>query len=170
MPPFVLGLLSQGLGLVANAALAKGTDFIKEKTGIDIKAGQLSPDQLTQLKQYELEHEEELRRLAIEDRKIDLEQFKVAAQVEMTDRKAVADQWAADMSSDSWLSKNIRPMALIALFVGYFLFAMMSAFGYDANESYVSLLGQWGMLIMGAYFGGRTVEKIMELKTKGGGQ
>lgn len=170
MPPFVLGLLSQGLGLVANAALAKGTDFIKEKTGIDIKSNQLSPEQLTQLKQFELEHEEELRRLAIEDRKIDLEQLKVAAQVEMTDRKAVADQWAADMASDSWLSKNIRPMALIALFVGYFLFAMMSAFGYDANESYVSLLGQWGMLIMGAYFGGRTVEKIMELKTKGGGQ
>jgi len=70
------------------------------------------------------------------------------------------------MNSDSWLSKNIRPMSLIAIFFGYFLFAMMSAFNYNANESYVSLLGQWGMLIMGAYFGGRTIEKLAEMKGK----
>jgi uncharacterized membrane protein (DUF106 family) len=70
----------------------------------------------------------------------------------------------ADMASDSWLSKNIRPMSLVAIFAGYFLFAMMSAFGYDAKESYVNLLGQWGMLIMSAYFGGRTLEKIMDMK------
>jgi hypothetical protein len=54
----------------------------------------------------------------------------------------------ADMSSDSWWSKNIRPMTLAAILSGYFLFAGMSAFGYNANEAYVSLLGQWGMLIM----------------------
>jgi hypothetical protein len=70
------------------------------------------------------------------------------------------------MNSDSWLSKNIRPMSLIAIFFGYFLFAMMSAFGLNANESYVQLLGQWGMLIMGAYFGGRTIEKLAEMKGK----
>jgi len=46
------------------------------------------------------------------------------------------------------------------------LFAMMSAFGYNANEAYVTLLGQWGMLIMGAYFGGRTVEKLAEMRKK----
>ena len=43
---------------------------------------------------------------------------------------------------------------------------MMSAFGYNANESYVNLLGQWGMLIMGAYFGGRTIEKLAEMRSK----
>ena len=43
---------------------------------------------------------------------------------------------------------------------------MMSAFGLEANESYVSLLGQWGMLIMGAYFGGRSIEKVIELRNK----
>ena len=42
----------------------------------------------------------------------------------------------------------------------------MSAFGYDAKEAYVSLLGQWGMLIMSFYFGGRTLEKIMEMRSK----
>jgi hypothetical protein len=43
----------------------------------------------------------------------------------------------------------------------------MSAFGLDTNESYVQLLGQWGMLIMSFYFGGRTLEKIMEMKKNG---
>lgn len=72
----------------------------------------------------------------------------------------------ADMASDSWLSKNIRPMTLVAIFIGYFVFAMMSAFKLDANEVYVTLLGQWGMLVMSFYFGGRTLEKIMDMKAK----
>lgn len=76
------------------------------------------------------------------------------------------DRWKADMSSDSWLSKNIRPLSLIAIFTGYFTFAMMSAFGYNANESYVQLLGNWGMLVFGAYFGSRSLEKITELRSK----
>jgi hypothetical protein len=74
----------------------------------------------------------------------------------------VSDRWKADMGSDSWLSKNIRPMALIAIFVAYFVFTMMSAYGYNAQESYVQLLGQWGQIIFLAYFGGRTVEKLMK--------
>ena len=72
----------------------------------------------------------------------------------------------SDMASDSWLSKNIRPMTLIAILAGYFTFAMMSAFGVDTNKTYVELLGQWGMLIMSFYFGGRTLEKIMDMKAK----
>jgi hypothetical protein len=71
----------------------------------------------------------------------------------------------SDMTSDSWLSKNIRPMALIAIFVGYFLFSMMSAFGFNANEAYVSLLGQWGIIVFGAYFGSRCVEKLAQIKS-----
>jgi hypothetical protein len=72
----------------------------------------------------------------------------------------------ADMNSDSWLSKNIRPMTLIFILGGYFVFAMMSAFDLDTNKAYVELLGQWGMLIMSFYFGGRTLEKIMDMKAK----
>jgi hypothetical protein len=83
-----------------------------------------------------------------------------AEQQELTKRAA------ADMASDSWLSKNIRPMTLIAILAGYFIFAMMSAFDLDTNKTYVELLGQWGMLIMSFYFGGRTLEKIMDMKAK----
>jgi len=97
---------------------------------------------------------------------IELEFAKLAADAMKNEDNNVSTRWNADMASDSWLSKNIRPMSLIAIFVGYFLFAMMSAFGYNANEAYVTLLGQWGMLIMGAYFGGRTVEKLAEMRKK----
>jgi hypothetical protein len=97
---------------------------------------------------------------------LELEMAKVAAGAMINEDNNVSKRWDADMSSDSWLSKNIRPMSLVAIFIGYFLFAMMSAFGLNANEAYVTLLGQWGMLIMGAYFGGRTVEKLAEMKKK----
>ena len=90
---------------------------------------------------------------------MELEYYKV-------EQQNVTDRWKADMSSDSWLSKNIRPMSLIAILSGYFIFAMMSAFGLNANESYVTLLGNWGMLVFGAYFGSRSLEKITEMRSK----
>jgi len=82
------------------------------------------------------------------------------------EQTAVTERWKSDMASDSWLSKNIRPMSLIAIFTGYFTFAMMSAYGYNANESYVQLLGNWGMLVFGAYFGSRSLEKIAEIRSR----
>jgi transposase-like protein len=97
---------------------------------------------------------------------LELEMTKVAADAMKNEDNNISKRWDVDMASDSWLSKNIRPMSLVAIFIGYFLFAMMSAFGLNANEAYVTLLGQWGMLIMGAYFGGRTVEKLAEMKKK----
>jgi len=93
---------------------------------------------------------------------------KMANETELykTEQNNVTERWSADMASDSWLSKNIRPMSLIAIFTGYFTFAMMSAFGHNANESYVQLLGNWGMLVFGAYFGSRSLEKIAEIRSK----
>ena len=72
----------------------------------------------------------------------------------------------ADMASDSWLSKNIRPGTLVFILIVYSTFAMMSAWDIEVNNNYVELLGQWGMLIMSFYFGGRTLEKIMDMKGK----
>jgi hypothetical protein len=89
---------------------------------------------------------------------------KIAA--DTAEQQELTARLQADMSSDSWLSKNIRPMTLIFILGGYFVFAMMSAFGNNANEKYVELLGQWGMLVMSFYFGGRTLEKIMDMKAK----
>lgn len=81
-----------------------------------------------------------------------------------TEQNNITERWRSDMGSDSALSKNIRPMALIAIFIAYFMFTAMSAFGYNAQESYVQLLGQWGQIIFLAYFGGRTVEKLADMK------
>jgi hypothetical protein len=83
-----------------------------------------------------------------------------------TEQGNLTERLKADMGSDSWLSKNIRPMTLIFILLAYSTFAMMSAFDYDTNQAYVELLGQWGMLIMSFYFGGRTLEKIMDMKAK----
>jgi len=87
-------------------------------------------------------------------------------QADIQEQEELTKRLQADMASDSWLSKNIRPMALIAVFAAYFLFAMMSAYGHNANEVYVTLLGQWGMLIFSFYFGSRGAEKIAEIWSK----
>ena len=89
-------------------------------------------------------------------------------QADMQEQGELTKRQENDMRSDSWLSKNIRPMTLIAILGGYFTFAMMSAFDMDTNKAYVELLGQWGMLIMSFYFGGRTLEKIMDMKSNKG--
>jgi len=92
----------------------------------------------------------------------ELQKMATEAQLVTAEMNNVSDRWKADMASDSWLSKNIRPLTLIAILGAYFLFASASAFGISVNESYVKLLGEWGQLIMLAYFGGRTAEKIFK--------
>ena len=87
-------------------------------------------------------------------------------QADTAEQQEVTKRAQADMASDSWLSKNIRPMTLIFILVVYTAFAGMSAGDIEVNNNYVELLGQWGMLIMSFYFGGRTLEKIMDMKSK----
>jgi uncharacterized membrane protein (DUF106 family) len=87
-------------------------------------------------------------------------------QADMNEQDNLTKRTEADMKSDSWLSKNIRPMTLIFILLTYTVFGMMSAWEIEVNNNYVELLGQWGMLIMSFYFGGRTLEKIMDMKAK----
>lgn len=105
------------------------------------------------------EAEAQIMSMANEAKRMELE-------ADMKEAEELTKRQQADMSSDSWLSKNIRPMTLIAILSGYFIFAMMSAFNMETNSKYVELLGQWGMLIMSFYFGGRTLEKIIDMKGK----
>ena len=102
------------------------------------------------LKLLEMQQNGELAKIAAD----------TAEQQELTKRQQ------ADMASDSTLSKNIRPATLVFILFVYFAFAMMSAWDIEVNNNYVELLGQWGMLIMSFYFGGRTLEKIMDMKAK----
>jgi hypothetical protein len=100
------------------------------------------------LKLLEMQQNGELAKIAAD----------TAEQQELTKRQQ------ADMASDSTLSKNIRPATLVFILIVYSTFAMMSAWDIEVNNNYVELLGQWGMLIMSFYFGGRTLEKIMDMK------
>jgi hypothetical protein len=84
-----------------------------------------------------------------------------------TEQNNLTQRQQADMASDSWLSKNIRPLTLIYILVAYLALAILDASVVDiAQESFVVLLGQWGMLVMSFYFGGRTLEKIIDMKAK----
>jgi len=95
---------------------------------------------------------------------MELEFTKVALEAQKNEDNNVTDRWKSDNQSDGWLNKNIRPATLVYLLSTYNIFALMSAFGHQVNEAYVNLLGQWGMLVMTAYFGGKTIENIMAIK------
>ena len=86
---------------------------------------------------------------------MELEYYKI-------EQNNLTDRLKADMGSDSWLSKNIRPMVLIFLLLAYTGFAIASMFDFETRGNYVELLGNWGMVVMSFYFGGRSAEKIME--------
>jgi hypothetical protein len=105
----------------------------------------------------------ELEKMAQDGR---IAEMNIDLQAYQTEQNNLTERLKADMSSDSWLSKNIRPLTLVFILAAYFTFAMMSAFDYETRGNYVELLGQWGMLIMSFYFGGRTLEKIMDMKGK----
>jgi hypothetical protein len=162
----LLGTLAQnGLGLLSSALQAKGKEVVENALGVKISDNP-SPEEVSKLRQLQYDHEERLIELGIEKARLEQEELKALLVAQASQDNNVTDRWKADMGSDSWLSKNIRPLALIAIFVAFFLFTMMSAFGYNAQESYVNLLGQWGQIIFLAYFGGRTVEKLADMRSR----
>lgn len=75
--------------------------------------------------------------------------------------KQITDRWTADMNSDSWLSKNVRPMVLIFLIVCTMLliFIDAGALSFEVEEKWTDLLQLVLITVIGAYFGGRTIEK-----------
>ena len=76
--------------------------------------------------------------------------------------KNITDRWTSDMNSDSWLSKNVRPMVLIFLIVCTMLliFIDAGAISFEVEEKWTDLLQLVLITVIGAYFGGRSVEKF----------
>jgi hypothetical protein len=105
-----------------------------------------------QLELTKLAQDGELAKMANDSKMYEVEQTNLTQRMQ------------ADMASDSWLSKNIRPMTLIYILVSYLVLAILDAALVDIADAFVELLGQWGMLVMSFYFGGRTLEKIMDMK------
>ena len=104
--------------------------------------------------------DEERLKLANELKQIEIGAMLKKEDIDLQYEQELTKRLQSDMTSDSWLSKNIRPLTLIFILVMYSLLSISSGFKFEVTESYVQLLGQWGMLIMSFYFGGRTLEKM----------
>jgi|TARA_R110001592_G_scaffold4958_1_gene27287 hypothetical protein len=85
----------------------------------------------------------------------------IIANYEIEMEKNVTSRWTADMNSDSWLSKNVRPLVLIFLVVCTMLIIFIDAgkLNFNVKDSYIDLLQLVLITVIGAYFGGRSFEK-----------
>lgn len=137
IPAILLPLLGQlatnGLQTVADAIQLKGKQYVEEKLGVELTAD-MTAEQLAVIREAALRHEAELTQLS---------------------EQAVTGRHRHDMASDSWLSKNVRPLSLIYLMV---LFTL--AFAVDVPESVLTMLRDLLMAVFMFYFGSRTVEKV----------
>ena len=105
-------------------------------------------DNLTTSKEEKLEAERKVKELV--------------ANYEVEMEKNITSRWEADLKSDSWLSKNVRPLTLVFLIVCTMLliFIDAGAISFDVKDSYVDLLQLVLITVIGAYFGGRSLEKV----------
>ena len=105
-------------------------------------------DNLTTSKEEKLEAERKVKELI--------------ANYEIEMEKNITSRWEADLKSDSWLSKNVRPMTLIFLIVCTMLliFIDAGALNFEVKSSWVDLLLLVLITVIGAYFGGRSFEKV----------
>ena len=95
-----------------------------------------------------------------------LQQMLIDSEAEL--QKNVTERWKADMSSDSWLSKNVRPMVLIFLVLSTVIMIFIDAgwIEFDVEQKWTSLLELVLITVIGAYFGGRSVEKVKNTNRK----
>ena len=109
-------------------------------------------DNLTTSKEEKLEAKRKMKKL-ISDYETKMEQN-------------ITDRWTADMNSDSWLSKNVRPLTLIFLVVSTVLMIFIDAgtIQFTVEEKWTDLLQLVLITVIGAYFGGRSFEKAKKLK------
>lgn len=87
---------------------------------------------------------------------------------EETIQQNVTERWKADMNSDSWLSKNVRPMVLIFLVLCTMLLVFVDAgfIQFEVEDKWISLLEITLLTVIGAYFGGRSIEKVKNTNKK----
>jgi len=90
------------------------------------------------------------------------EMLVVELQQDIAEQQEISKRWSSDMNSDSWLSKNIRPLSLAFLTLSLFIYVVLdsSLEGFKIASEWISLLGNLLMLVYAGYFGGRSLEKI----------
>ena len=99
-----------------------------------------------------------------EEEKLEAEQKikEIIANYEVEMEKTITSRWQADLKSDSWLSKNVRPLVMVFLIVCTMLliFIDAGALSFEVKSSWVDLLQLVLITVIGAYFGGRSLEKV----------
>ena len=87
---------------------------------------------------------------------------------DVTEMKEISNRWKSDMQSDSWLSKNIRPLSLAFLTITLFIYIVLdsSLKGFVIGKEWIELLSSLLLLVYGGYFGARALEKITKMKQK----
>lgn len=87
---------------------------------------------------------------------------------DMTEMREISKRWDSDMISDSWMSKNIRPLSLAFLTLSLTIYIVLdsSLEGFTIKNEWVSLLSSLLLLVYGAYFGIRGLEKIQKIRNK----
>jgi hypothetical protein len=170
MAPFIAGLLSAGLRLVANAALVKGKEFIEEKTGVNLEQETFSNEDVQKLKKFQMDHEEELLRIQLENNKIGFEESKLELEHYKVQLADIADA-RANMSNIltnpnvPWYAKSIQPGLAVGVVVLTFIIfgcfiALLDGPNTDAvqakKEVFLYILGVLSAAltqILGFYFG-----------------
>ena len=85
---------------------------------------------------------------------------------DMIEMQEVTKRWQSDMTSDSWLSKNIRPLSLAFLTLTLFIYVILdsSLEGFTIKTEWVDLLSSLLLVVYGGYFGARAVEKVAKIR------
>ena len=86
---------------------------------------------------------------------------------DVIEMQEVTKRWQSDMASDSWLSKNIRPLSLAFLTVSLFIYIILdsSMQGFKIDKEWIDLLSSLLLLVYGGYFGARAIEKITKMRS-----
>jgi len=89
-------------------------------------------------------------------------------EADMQEAKEISERWKADTQSDSWLAKNIRPitLAFLTLMLTTYIILDSSIAGFTIKSEWISLLSSLLLLVYGAYFGMRGLEKIQKIRRK----
>lgn len=154
MLPIIGALVSAGLPLIANVFKRQGAEWIKDRTGIDLETASLTEAEFVKLKQFEMEHEEELQRLALEEKKAELDYKK-------TEDQETTKRWESDNKA-GLLNRIVRPATLVYVLVVFTLLAIADGNlgGFVVKEVYIKALTEVLWIAIPAYFGARTIEKI----------
>ena len=157
LPLLLQQLAASGLSLLSGAIIAKGKNVIEQKLGVNIESAIGTEEGKIHLRELEIQHEAFLINATIKQKEQEIESEKNA-------QSAVTERWKADMISDSWLSKNVRPLVLAFWTVAI---VVLMTIPVAIDSAWIELVKISYTTILAAYFLGRTYEKHVDMKERG---